>query len=224
MKKPVDYKNHRIYIKPDENEESPRRWDNMAKMYCFHGRHNVGDKHDYNQNNYKGWEGFLRQLNEDFDIAAVEFVYMYDHSGRELSTTPFSCSFDSGQVGFAFVTKETALHEFGQGTTELTPEIIEKCRVRIKGEIETYNMYLAGDVWYFVIKEIIQAVGSNGKKYEIEEEVESIGGYYGYEYCLAEAKSSVDYIVSSTQVAPEPIESLLLQNEVTLQCTSEVTP
>lgn len=34
-------------------------------------------------------------------------VYMYDHSGQTISTSPFSCHFDSGIVGAIYYTKDS---------------------------------------------------------------------------------------------------------------------
>lgn len=31
----------------DEYAESPRKWDNLGRMICFHSRYSLGDKHDY---------------------------------------------------------------------------------------------------------------------------------------------------------------------------------
>ena len=31
----------------DEYAESPREWDNLGRMICFHSRYTLGDKHDY---------------------------------------------------------------------------------------------------------------------------------------------------------------------------------
>lgn len=38
-------------------------------------------------------------------------LYLYDHSGLALNTTGFHCRWDSGQIGFIYVDKETAKKE-----------------------------------------------------------------------------------------------------------------
>jgi len=40
----ADYK---IEIFPDSQNESPREWDNLGTMICFHRNYNLGDKHKY---------------------------------------------------------------------------------------------------------------------------------------------------------------------------------
>jgi hypothetical protein len=36
-----------IKLIPDENYESPREWENIGTMICWHSRYNLGDKHSY---------------------------------------------------------------------------------------------------------------------------------------------------------------------------------
>ena len=38
-------------------------------------------------------------------------LYLYDHSGISMKTTPFSCQWDSGQVGWIYVEKKKCLQE-----------------------------------------------------------------------------------------------------------------
>lgn len=44
----------------DMEPESPRQWDPMGKMICWHGRYRLGDQHDY-----RDPEEFLRQLTQE---------------------------------------------------------------------------------------------------------------------------------------------------------------
>ncbi len=39
--------NYRLKIYQDDNTDSPRSWDNLGTMICFHRRYNLGDKHNY---------------------------------------------------------------------------------------------------------------------------------------------------------------------------------
>ena len=36
-----------LRVIPDEYADSPREWDNLGTMICFHGRYDLGDKHSY---------------------------------------------------------------------------------------------------------------------------------------------------------------------------------
>jgi hypothetical protein len=40
------------------------------------------------------------------DKVCIKDLYLYDHSGITISTSPFSCGWDSGQVGFIYLTRQ----------------------------------------------------------------------------------------------------------------------
>lgn len=113
-----------------------REWDNFGTMVTSHKRYLLGDvqKSDgiealewaisecgrtfpgsYNE---RCWESDFEQLAylEDVleEVAVVLPLYLYDHSGLMMNTTGFSCSWDSGQVGYIFVSKDDVRQEFGQ--------------------------------------------------------------------------------------------------------------
>jgi len=74
-------------------------------------------------------------------------LYLYDHSGITMSTGPFSCPWDSGQVGFIYVEKKKVKEEWGW--KRLTPDRIKKIERFLKAEVEVYDQYLRGDVYGF---------------------------------------------------------------------------
>ena len=59
-----------LEIYQDEHGESPREWDNMCQMICFHKRYNLGDKHDIDHGDYNGWN----ELKEENAFVAVDMV------------------------------------------------------------------------------------------------------------------------------------------------------
>lgn len=166
-----------IKIFQDYEPENPRQWDNLGKMICFHRKYNLGDQHNYNSNDFNSWDEFKSQLIKDHNVAVIIPIYMYDHSGITISTTPFSYPWDSGQIGFIFVSKVDALKEYGG--SKLTKKLKEKLTHNLIGEVEAYDQYLTGDVYGYQIT-------------LNEEELESCWGYYGSESCLNEAKSVVE--------------------------------
>jgi len=100
------YKGFEIEIHDDESASSPREWDNMTTMICMHGSLSLGDKHGYGSNDFYGWEGLKERLKKDYDIVSeILPMYMYNHSGITISTTPFSCRWDSGQIGWVFISQ-----------------------------------------------------------------------------------------------------------------------
>ena len=106
-------------------------------------------------------------------------LYLYDHSGITMRTGPFGCAFDSGQVGFIYCSKATAIKEWGKKLC--TKQVIEKAIKYLEGEVETYDQYLTGDVWCYDIYN------------DDDEVVDSLCGCWGYDYCEEEAKTALAY-------------------------------
>lgn len=177
----------------DESPDNPRSWDNFSKMICFHKRYDLGDNHDYKSNDFSGWEELKEQIEKDYNVGVILPLYLYDHSGITISTSSFSCQWDSGQVGWVFCTKE----EMDSNWIELSgQDKEERSEVLIKGEVETYDQYLRGDVYgYRVFK-----VETCDKGCEHEEELDSCWGYYGEEECMNEGISIMEYHISQEEV------------------------
>ena len=98
-----------------------------------------------------------------------------------ISTSSFSCRWDSGQIGWIYITKDKIEAE------GWTPEQADKY---LEGEVEVYDNYLTGEVYGFRIED---ADGEN---------VESCWGYYGdggKEDMIKECKSTIDYLVKKKE-------------------------
>lgn len=74
-------------------------------------------------------------------------LYLYDHSGITMRTSAFSCRWDSGQVGFIYLTREKIQQEWGW--KKLTKERREKLYAFMEAEVEEYDHYLTGAVYGF---------------------------------------------------------------------------
>ena len=98
MKKTYEYE-----IVQDTNPTDPREWDNITTMICFHNRYTIGDKHEYESNNYNGWQELKEQIESDYKVLMIKPLYLYDHSGITISTSSFSCQWDSGQIGWVII-------------------------------------------------------------------------------------------------------------------------
>lgn len=155
-----------LIIQQDPDPESPREWDNHGRMLCLHGRYNLGDKHDFRTS------GDIIKIAFSSDNIA-EPLYLMDHSGLAMSTEPFSCPWDSGQVGY-IVAPRSLLKEL-----EVDEETL---REWLKQEVATYSQYLEGDVWCYVVRR-----RSSG------EVVDSLCGMFGWEYAEAEGLEGFNY-------------------------------
>ena len=115
----------------------------------------------------------LRDIQES--IASGELVglpvYAYIHGSTQLSTTPFSCPFDSGPAGFIACSHEDVKDWFGEHHCKSTEEVLEVLR----NEVEEFSKFLQGDVYIITI-------------YVDGKEEETVGGFYGFDYAVEEAK------------------------------------
>jgi len=156
-----EYRGYDIHVLYDSEPESPREWDNLGRMFCFHNRYNLGDKHDYLKGDFDNWPDFRKQLELD-GYKNILPLYLYDHSGITISTKPFSSVWDSGQVGFIGVSDKELGMVLGYGdppADDVTQNILE-------AEVLTYDHYLTGRVYGYTI-------------HDDGEEVDSGWGWYG---------------------------------------------
>ncbi|SNS23209.1 hypothetical protein SAMN05446037_1006135 [Anaerovirgula multivorans] len=181
----AENENYILRIERYDDAESPREWDNLGTMFCWHSRHVLGDKHNY-YDHRAFLESFVRELlqveqlaeptsvsglfkveqrGNKYDVIDVSLkytrcstknltlarelalnyaaeelteyatdaellsiiseyavilpLYLYDHSGITMSSSPFSCQWDSVQVGWIFCTKERFREETGYTEDEL---------------------------------------------------------------------------------------------------------
>jgi hypothetical protein len=170
----IQHDGYTIEVEQDQDIRSPRKeFDNLGTLVAFHKRYDLGDETPYKQSDFSAWDELLAAIERDHDPAVVLPVYLYDHSGLAVSTQPFHCPWDSGQVGFIFAPKSKVRENFG--VKRLTDKTISKARECLVGEVETLNQYLRGDVWCYSVKD------------ESGEDVDSCCGMYGRDYCEKEA-------------------------------------
>ena len=171
-----------IKIIQDEDPESPREWDNLGTMVCWHRNYNLGDKNEFASN-----EAFLEWWRNNGAGGILLPLYLYDHSGITMSTGPFWCPWDSGQVGWIYVTAEKIRQEYS--VKRISHANRTRARQVLEGEVQTYDQYLTGDVWGFVIEH----EGAH---------LESCFGMFGRGYCQQQAEEAAKHIdVSNLEAA-----------------------
>ena len=176
----IEYKKHTIEIFPDENPESPREWDNLTTFHCWHKRMNLGDENYYldKDTEEKRLKDALEEAKTKGDI--ILRLYAYQHSGISLSlsqTGQYADRWDAGQVGFVIVSRKKIIDNFGE------KNITEKAYDVADQEVKTYNQYLCGDVYGYVV----------------DEDGDSCWEFYETEDAIAEAKSIIDCIVEENK-------------------------
>ena len=175
-----------IRIEQDDCPESPREWDNLGRMVCMHRRYDLGDKHDYRESQFSNWDDLRKELEQEEGAVVILPLFLFDHSGITMSCSSSrfrmadSAGWDWGQVGFIYATKEDILKEFSK--KRLSKKLLEKVEEILVNEVKTYDQYLTGDVWGYIIED------------DDGEHLESCWGFFGHDYCEQEAQEMVDYL------------------------------
>ena len=155
-----------IRIFRDEFPENPREWSNLGTMIAFHKRYSLGDdNHGFHSSDYSGWSAMEAAILAEHKGGIILPLYLYDHGGITMSTTPFSCPWDSGQVGFIVASAEKIRQVYM--VKRITKKIRERAIKSLVREVEVYDNYLTGEVYGF---EIISPSGHVA---------ESCSGFYG---------------------------------------------
>jgi hypothetical protein len=137
---------HVLKIFHDTWAESPRSWDNLGTMAIFHTKYNFGDDVDFSSKDFDSWAEMEEYINSTLEAVICLPIYMYDHSGITINCDGFSCPWDSGQVGFIYVTEQKMIDDYGKAYTK---EHIEKARKVLLSEVKTMDLYITGEVYGF---------------------------------------------------------------------------
>lgn len=164
---------YKILIGQEEDTDDPRKsFDHAALMYCEHRHYSLGDK--------DGSKYLIRDDNGTWHTPKGSIalsINLYDHSGLRMSTHSFNDPWDSGTIGVIYMTADMVRKEFN--AKRITKKLRSKVLGLLESEVNEYDMYLSGDVWYFIIED------RNG------DTIDSCGGMYGYQYCLDTAREIV---------------------------------
>jgi hypothetical protein len=170
---------YKIEIWNDYFPHNPREeFEHIGTMVCFHGRYKLGDTHTYNSKDYGSWQELKQEIMRREDPAVILPIYMYDHSGITISTKPFSCPWDSGQIGFIYISKYKAKKEYN--TTRISNKLKDKLTEYLNYEVKEYDSYLTGEVYGITLL-------------EGDEVIESVTGFYSRESAECEANRLLKY-------------------------------
>ena len=154
-----------IKITNDDDQDGPRKdYDNLGTMVCWHRSYSLGDE----QPKCEPSE-YLEELPEGSIILEL---YLMDHGSISMSTGSFSCRWDSGQVGFIYVTPETIIKEYGNNSDESRA----KATSVLEGEVRTYDCFIQGNIWGYQVfeAEVCECCENAGEK----EEIDGCWGFY----------------------------------------------
>lgn len=195
---------HILTIFQEENMGifDPRNDNNLGTMICFHRNYMLGDKHNCDNErilllnlcenvgkyNYEKLEEMnfseLRRLIDKHYIMLP--LYLYDHSGITIRTTSFNDRWDSGQVGYIYVSHKKVKKEYGY--KHMSKKLTQKIKDYLISEVKLYDQFLTGKIYGFILekKDKCRTCGN------IETNViESCGGFFGYENLEQEIKGYI---------------------------------
>ena len=161
-----------FYDSDPSNPRDPEFMDvHLTKMVCFHKHYTLGDKHEYKHSDYGSWEEMKDAIVEKEKPLVIKPLYMLDHSGITISTSDFNDRWDSGQIGWVYITKKT-IDDCGLTIKngESFRQYKERLAEGLEAEVEEYDQYITGDVYRFVV------LDENG------DEIDSCGGFYGSDW------------------------------------------
>jgi len=179
-----------LHIYHDETPFNPREDSDfyVGKMVCFHKRYSlpneINDVRLKDPDNFGGWDDVFKYIKRVYKPKAILPIYMYDHGGITLQTTPFACPWDSGSVGFIFTDNNAIDKAFGK--KRATKAVLEAC---LRAEVDEYDMFVRGEVYgYGVVREkVCSACGHT--EIENADPYDSCWGFYGIQSILDEFKS-----------------------------------
>ena len=178
---------HTIRLYPDTFADDPRSWDNLCKFALNMRRYDLANDFEWlDFGDYNGFSEVLEAVLERENIVAYRAVWGYSHGGLVLSLSragQFSCRWDSGQVGYIFVTEESMLENFPSLSKE---EWERQADEWIDAEFETYNAYVKGDVYFYSV---------TGDLVE-----DSCSGFYSAEDAIEHAENEINACINADLV------------------------
>ena len=156
--KTISLKNNKVLkIIHDENPINPREdgYIPYTKMLCFHNGWNLGDDNlGYDQNDYASWSELESAIIKKERPLIIKELHLYDHSGIAISTNPFECRWDSGQIGFVWVSQDR-IDDIGchMQDIETWQDYITRLDQYLESEVSTYNDYVQGNTYGFNIED-----------------------------------------------------------------------
>lgn len=192
----------RLKIVQDESPESPRDWDNITTIAAAHHRYNIGEiqisdpiqwLEEYLElpAQFIGSEARLRELEDKFfNHVYGKRLYMYEHGVVTIKTSPYSCRWDSGQIGYVFITKEAVKKVFPdwKRVTDKRRKELDKI---IEAEIAVYRDYIEGNVWGFILQD------------QFGDDMDSCFGYFG------DPHENAEVFLANRGLTPDDVEIVI---------------
>jgi hypothetical protein len=175
----IEYKGFNIQIDYEDSPESPRDWDNLGTMACFHKRYTLGDSGQkrngkplvtFKSEDFNSWDEMEAYIKKTYNPLVILSLFLYDHSGLSISTGVHGqhAAWDGGWVGFIFVSKEGVKRNWK--VKRIDAKLKKRIEENLLSEVSTYDDYLRGAVYHYSVED------KEGTS------LDSCGGFYGYDH------------------------------------------
>lgn len=178
--KTIQQGNYIAKVHYDESPLNPRHFTNISHMVCFHKRYSLGDvnTNEYKFEDYNSWGDMRGDIMRRENVRMIKPLFLYDHGNISISMNDFADPWDSGQIGFIYVTNEEA-----EGISD------DKLVAMLVNEVDEYNAYLNGEVYMYTIYE--EEVCNMGCAHQ--QWIDGGSGYFDIDDCMSEALSQLEY-------------------------------
>lgn len=162
----IEKRKYHVVAMHDEGASDPREeYDHVGTLCLFHRRMDLANEGGV------GVEQTAKVGKRIETLGGVTLpVFMYQHSGVALSTSPFSCPWDSGQVGIIYVSADTIEKEYSGVKFADAAKRREHVINVLQAEVAEYGAWLNGEVY------VVRTVDS-----ETNETIECVCNVYGDE-------------------------------------------
>lgn len=175
-----------IYLDP-EPFNPLTECDILTTLACWHRRARLGNRQ------IEGQSADDLKAKCEFEgdpILAILPLYIYEHSGITMSTGSFSDHWDSGQVGWGYVTRSRAeamgcvgprFDRVNGETVQVGEWDVASWEKAIEGDVKAYDSFLTGECYGYKV------TGIDG------DEIDSCWGFLGdVAYCREEARAAAE--------------------------------
>ncbi len=171
----IEHKNHTIEIHLDTDAANPfKEFDELSDFKFFLRNYDLNTNGAPSVDSIEDFEDWARRNK----VILTRPVYAYIHSGMTVSLNPFSCGWDSGFAGFAFITRENVKKLMGWGV--ITKKRKAQLEKYLESDVKSLDSWLQGETYGY------RVFDANG------EEIDSCWGFYSdISYCIEEAKSVI---------------------------------
>lgn len=152
---------YKLTVDNDEYVENPRDdYDHADILHTWHDKYTIGGKDDENNQSKPDSPEEYKELTSHFAVFLP--VFMMDHSNVSISTTPYSCPWDSGQVGVIGLTQKALKEESWDEP---------RAKAYLKSSVEELNQFMQGRVYRYNLEEFDTTIADY-------ETIDSLSGIY----------------------------------------------